>query len=74
MAILATMPNLPGHSACRKKMLRRVISPSCWLPILASSAVQATDMPDYRQVCRDGTPLPFMTVARVGKARDMVST
>ncbi len=31
-------------------------------------------MPDYRQVCRDGTPLPFMTVARVGKARDMVST
>ncbi len=31
-------------------------------------------MPDYRQVCRDGTPLPFMIVARVGKARDMVST
>ena len=31
-------------------------------------------MPDYRQVCRDGTPLPFMAVAGAGKARDRVST
>ncbi|MDN2711761.1 VanZ family protein [Janthinobacterium sp. SUN118] len=31
-------------------------------------------MPDYRQVCRHGTPLPFMTVARAGKAGDKVST
>ncbi len=29
-------------------------------------------MPDHRQVCRNGTPSPFKTVARARKAGDMV--
>src|SRR5450830_1889571 len=40
-------------------MLRRVIARSFSLPILASSAVHATDMRDDRQVCPRGTPHPL---------------
>src|SRR5471032_2433738 len=40
-------------------MLRRVIGRSFSLPILASSAVHATDMRDDRQVCPRGTPHPL---------------
>src|SRR5450830_1541806 len=59
MAILAMRPIFRINMPALQKMLRRVIGPSFSPPILASSAVQATDMPDYRQVCRDGTPLLF---------------
>src|SRR5450830_551746 len=56
---LPCRPIFPVNMPALQKMLRRVIGPSFSPPILASSAVQATDMPDYRQVCRDGTPLLF---------------